>query len=195
MESVLGFQSAEQAQAMLQQVFRVLRPGRRFVANEAVWREEVSMAKVRNIYEASISDFGVCQASQQGWHVHDWLNLMEQTGFTVIEAPLLSNLLPEYSDEIPQTVALSDRFTQRHRLRKYLIPRLAWQQWQYRRRLARHQVDGQWIEGRRPGCHRQAGELVEKFSWRRYAVTHQPLCFVEPGLYLQILLQEPFPEF
>ncbi|NJN55547.1 MAG: hypothetical protein HC804_12800, partial [Anaerolineae bacterium] len=58
------------------------------MANEAIWRPEVTAQQARTIYAASMADFGVCQASQQAWNVQDWLALMQQTGFTVINAPL-----------------------------------------------------------------------------------------------------------
>ncbi len=148
MESVLGFQTAVHARMMLQQIFRVLRPGGRFVANEAIWRADVSAEQARMIYQASITDFGVCQASEQAWHLHDWLTLMQQTGFKIVDAPLLNQVLPADNDKIPPAVALSDRFTRRHRARRFLSPRMVWQNWQYRRRLTHHRDDGQWIEAR-----------------------------------------------
>ncbi len=38
-ESVLGFQDEAAVKAILAEVFRVLKPGGRYVANEAIWRD------------------------------------------------------------------------------------------------------------------------------------------------------------
>jgi ubiquinone/menaquinone biosynthesis C-methylase UbiE len=72
-ESVLGFQGEADAQAMLAQIWRVLRPGGRYVANEAIWKRSTTPGQVATIYEASFRDFGLAQASEQAWNVDDWL--------------------------------------------------------------------------------------------------------------------------
>ena len=41
-ESVLGFQDEAGTEALLSEICRVLKPGGRFVANEAIWRAGVS---------------------------------------------------------------------------------------------------------------------------------------------------------
>jgi ubiquinone/menaquinone biosynthesis C-methylase UbiE len=151
-ESVLGFQTAVTATAMLRQIFRLLKPGGRYVANEAIWKTAVSVDQAAAIYAACMADFGICQASAQPWHVHDWLGVMQQTGFVVIAADLLERAITQEPEGAngrdSHTRHRSDQFSQRARLRRWLHPRLAWQSLVYRRRLARHRNDGQWIESR-----------------------------------------------
>ncbi|MBX3055087.1 MAG: methyltransferase domain-containing protein [Anaerolineae bacterium] len=141
-ESVLGFQPEATAQAMLRQIFRVLKPNGRYVANEAIWRAGVSPARAAAIYAACMADFGICQASPQAWGLAEWLQLMRQTGFQVAAADLLEEVIAgEVADAIPDANRLS-------RWRRLAHPRLAWQSLVYRRRLARHRDDGQWLESR-----------------------------------------------
>lgn len=141
-ESVLGFQPEAAAQAMLRQIFRVLKPDGRYVANEAIWRASVSPARVAAIYAACMADFGICQASPQPWGLDAWLCLMQQTGFQVAAADLLEEVV---------TGAAADAISDANRLnrwRRLAHPLLAWQSLVYRRRLARHRDDGQWLESR-----------------------------------------------
>lgn len=151
-ESVLGFQAAAAAAAMLRQIYRVLKPGGRYVANEAIWKTAVSPERAAAIYTTCVADFGICQASEQPWHVDDWLAVMQQAGFAMITADLLSQVVsPEKeagNGRDPHTIRLSDQLTRRARLRRWYHPRLAWKSLVYRRRLARHRDDGCWIESR-----------------------------------------------
>jgi SAM-dependent methyltransferase len=82
-ESVLGFQAPEAARLMLAEVRRILRPGGRFVANEAVWRSGTGADTVSTIYESSLRDFGLAQSSEGGWTVEDWLRCIEEARFQV----------------------------------------------------------------------------------------------------------------
>ncbi len=151
-ESVLGFQAAPAAEAMLAEIFRVLRPGGRYVANEAIWKATTSSRQVADVHAACLTDFGLSQASEQAWSEKDWLGLMTGVGLRPVSSRLLDELLEE--DEIagptpiPEAIRNSDRLTRLHRLGRLLSPRLAWRSWLYRRRIARHREDGRLIEGR-----------------------------------------------
>jgi SAM-dependent methyltransferase len=89
--SVLGFQNTAIAEDMLAEIFRALKPGGLFVANEAIWKQGVSQAIVETIHDKSLDDFGVSPASQQAWSVEQWLNVMEEAGFAVISAELVES--------------------------------------------------------------------------------------------------------
>jgi hypothetical protein len=151
-ESALGFQTEENAQIMLRHIFRVLKPGGRYVANEAIWKAGVSAPQAAAIYAACMADFGICQASEQAWGLDEWLHLMQQTGFYAMAADLLdSSPIDEQqagNGRLPRPIIISDWLTKLYRFRRLIHPRLAWQSLAYRRRLARHQSDGQWLESR-----------------------------------------------
>jgi ubiquinone/menaquinone biosynthesis C-methylase UbiE len=66
-ESVLGFQDGPLAEGMLAEIFRTLKPGGLYVANEAIWKQSVSQMIVDTIHDTSMDDFGLCQASPQAW--------------------------------------------------------------------------------------------------------------------------------
>ena len=72
-KSVLGFQDEAAARRKYYgEIARVLRPGGRYVANEAIWRPGVPTATVAAIYAAGVRDFGLCQASPQNWALDEW---------------------------------------------------------------------------------------------------------------------------
>src|SRR5207249_7452994 len=53
-ESVLGIQDEAGAAAMLGEIFRVLKPGGRYVANEAIWRTGVPAERVASVNAACL---------------------------------------------------------------------------------------------------------------------------------------------
>lgn len=133
MESVIGFQDGPTARQMLAEIYRVLRPGGRLAANEAVWRPEVSAAAVARINAACEADFGLRQAAAEAWTVVEWRALLTETGFRVQAATLLTELPAQ-----PAAPAIG----------RIWSPSLWWQRWRYRRRLRAHQADGAAIEAR-----------------------------------------------
>jgi len=151
-ESVLGYQEAKSAGAMLREIRRVLKPGRRYVANEAIWKREIDPATAAAIHYAGVADFGLSQASPQAWSVDEWISLMEDSGFNLQAADLLHEkaeaLPPTRLRDRPWQLHLSATLTALFRLRGWLIPRLLRQKWRYRRRLARHTEDGHYLESR-----------------------------------------------
>lgn len=148
-ESVLGFQNMADAQAMLAHIFRVLKKGGLYVANEAIWKQGVAPERVAAIYAACIADFGICQASEQPWNLDDWLNLARSIGFTVVDAGLLEDRLgPPVADPLPWRQRLADGLTWFYRARGRLSPRVRRQQAAYRRRLEAHREDGRYMESR-----------------------------------------------
>jgi len=60
------------------EIFRVLKPGARFVANEAVWRAGVSAERVAAVNAACLADFGVRQASAEPWALPDYRRLSQK---------------------------------------------------------------------------------------------------------------------
>lgn len=158
-ESVLGFQDECRAEDMLDEIFRSLRPGGLYVANEAIWKPGVSQVTVDAIHDTSIEDFGLCQASPQAWSLEPWLNMIRQAGFFVLSAHLLA---PTVADPLisPQpslsTLSMKQRllrlrmecFSAFYRLRRYWKSRLRRASRTYDKRLQKHRQDGQFIEAR-----------------------------------------------
>lgn len=150
-ESVLGFQDEAHARGMLAEVYRVLRPGGRYVANEAVWRAGASPQAVSQLVAAGIADFGVAVASPQPWADLDWLRVMGEVGFRdgatyplparggrVSRAPFLHSL----------RLALAALPTVAGMARARLLPSLAARRLMYRRRFGRRWPPGAEIEAR-----------------------------------------------
>jgi ubiquinone/menaquinone biosynthesis C-methylase UbiE len=148
-ESVLGFQDAVSARMLLAEVFRVLRPGGRYVANEAVWKPSVSDDVVASVYRTCLADFGLCQSSEQNWSLEDWLHAMRAAGFQIVSADRLAGCEANRGRPrgLLQTRLLPSRiFTAYYRIKTAFSPRLMRRRVTYRRRLRRHTGDGQLIE-------------------------------------------------
>lgn len=133
MESVIGFQDGLTARRMLAEVYRVLRPGGRLAANEAVWRPAVAPAVIERINAACEADFGLRQASAEPWTVVEWRTLLVQAGFDVQATTLLTGLPARGS-----APGIGRRWS----------PAMLWQRWRYGRRLRAHRADGVAIEAR-----------------------------------------------
>jgi SAM-dependent methyltransferase len=149
-ESVLGFRDEEGLKTILAEIFRVLKPGGRFVANEAVWRAGVSAERVAAVNAACVADFGVRQASAEPWAVADWLELMRDVGFRVLKANTVKESVAQGSEnQRPGARALlSAALTQYYRLRGYFRPGMREARADYRRLSQKHRLDGLLIEPR-----------------------------------------------
>jgi SAM-dependent methyltransferase len=164
-ESVLGFQDAASAEVLLAEIFRVLVPGGRYVANEAVWKPAVPDDLIASVYSSCQADFGLCHASAQNWPAQKWCNVMEAAGFAVLSAETLDGLAgqtpagqctenerpaPDPSAGLdPQLRLLLSRLvTLAYRGRASLSPRVELRRLSYRRRLRSHRADGSLIESR-----------------------------------------------
>ena len=151
-ESVLGFQNATNAEAMLTQIFRVLKPGGRYVANEAIWRPEVSGEVAAAIYATCVADFGICQTSEQPWLLDDWLGLARAVGFRVVTADILEDQVAQTGHMAREPIVwrqlLADSLTWYYRATGRLNWRLKQQRAEYRRRLEAHREDGRYMESR-----------------------------------------------
>jgi len=147
-ESVLGFQNAGSARGMLGEIRRVLQPGGRYVANEAVWKRGIDPAGAAAVYAAAVADFGSGPASPQLWTIDDWTRVMEEAGFSVERAVPLAEQPGGITEaaQRPWRLQLSTMLTAVYRLRGLLQPRLLRQRTRYRRLLAHHAGDGRAIE-------------------------------------------------
>lgn len=151
-ESVLGYQDARTAGAMLCEIRRVLKPSGRYVANEAIWKRGTEPAIVTAVHSAAVLDFGSSPASPQPWAVDEWTRAMEEAGFRVQVADLLAERVATTTDVAPTKhpwrMQLSTMLTALYWLRSFLTPRVLRQKWHFRRRLAQHADDGRYLESR-----------------------------------------------
>jgi ubiquinone/menaquinone biosynthesis C-methylase UbiE len=150
-ESVLGMQDAEGARALLNEICRVVRPGGRYVANEAIWREGVPSETIASINAGCLRDFGLRMASDAPWSLPDWLQVMQEAGFRVLSAELISEQIAGRQYPVANTeyrAILSAAVTRSYWLRGLLTPRARMARARYRRLNDRHREDGQYIEPR-----------------------------------------------
>ncbi len=142
-ESVLGYQDARTATAMLREIHRVLAPGGRYVGNEALWKEGVPEETVARLNERCIRDFGLRQAPEHPWTSRDWVRLMEEAGFRVRAAEPAGD--PDPGGPAPHLSALAGSLDLYRRARSLVSPPLIARRWRYRRLLRAHRSDGRWI--------------------------------------------------
>jgi ubiquinone/menaquinone biosynthesis C-methylase UbiE len=157
-ESVLGLASAEQAQTFLREIFRVLKPGGRYIANEAIWKPGVDAATAAALHAAELRDFGVGQASPQSWSLSDWTAAMSTAGFAIEATPQLTpEFLAEHAARHPaprrslraaQALARARLVTWGYRGLSSLRAEHRRAQQIYRRHEQAHQEDGRALEGR-----------------------------------------------
>jgi SAM-dependent methyltransferase len=151
-ESVLGFQDAAAARRMLGEIGRVLRPGGRYVANEAIWRQGVPDATVAAITVATARDFGSGQASPQNWALDEWRVAMQAAGFEICSADTLEAYAARSGPPRPVRpslrLLLSHLVTWLYRVRGYSSLRVIRRERRYRRLLQAHRAEGQYIEAR-----------------------------------------------
>jgi len=151
-ESVIGFQDTFVIQSMLREIYRVLKPGGLYVANEAIWKQPVKAETVAALNQACLADFGLRQASEAAWGISDWLQAFSQANFYVISAQLLeeeSGPSVSASWRKPCLGLTSSRaLSAVYELKGFLAPTLLAQKRRYARLLKRHRRDGEYIEGR-----------------------------------------------
>jgi SAM-dependent methyltransferase len=140
-ESTLGIQNDPDLRASLAETFRVLKPGGRFVANEAVWKSHVSQATVNAVNQRTECDFGLRQASERAWSVDRWLEEIRRVGFE----PLTWSLI-EARPHGMRTELSAGRWLRR--LRILASRETGRRHAAYRRRLAEHRGDAALVEAR-----------------------------------------------
>lgn len=151
-ESVLGFQDASIACALLAEIHRVLKPGGLYAANEAVWKRGTPEETVQAVNAACLRDFGLRAASECAWSVDDWLRLMHEAGFRVLSADSLDERTQNAAQcrAAPSSLGLtlSHALTLGYKVRARFVPRLMRQRARYRRLVAQPRAEGPHQEAR-----------------------------------------------
>ncbi len=151
-ESVLGFQDVSSAKIMLSEIFRVLKTGGLYVANEAIWKMSTPEEKVFSINRFCEADFGLRQASECAWYVEDWLKLMRSIGFKIVSADRIEDKRSKdhvmHIKRLLWRLFVSNMLTKYYQLKSFFIPALIFQRGRYRKRLKVHRSYGKYIEAR-----------------------------------------------
>jgi hypothetical protein len=131
-------------------------PGGRFVLNEAVWKAGTAPDTVAAIHERSLADFGLAQASEQGWTLHDWLDCMRAVGFVILASDPLQGDGTVRRAAAPRPFAAafarsrsrasSGAVTLLYRARAWFSPTVRRAASEYRKRVRRHDGEGRHIE-------------------------------------------------
>jgi SAM-dependent methyltransferase len=154
-ESVLGFQPPGAARALFAEIFRVLKSGGRFVANEAVWKPGTPLETASSLHASEESDFGLGQACAAGWSIAEWSRCAREAGFAVESSERLGaspsgtasdargGLIGRWRAKVASRVV-----TLFYATRGLLSGELRRERLEYRARLARHEQDGMHVEAR-----------------------------------------------
>jgi hypothetical protein len=78
---VLGILDAAAIAHLLADVARVLAPGGRFIAGDAIWRDGTTAADAEAVNVRCVRDFGLRQATAEPWAAADWLAAARAAGF------------------------------------------------------------------------------------------------------------------
>lgn len=92
-ESVVAFQEEERIGRLLAETRRVLRPGGRFVLNEAIWRPGISQDRASRIHAEGVLHFGTFQTGERARDAEGWRALFATAGFEVGEDQSLETAL------------------------------------------------------------------------------------------------------
>jgi SAM-dependent methyltransferase len=117
-ESVVALLDAER---VLAECIRVLRPGGLLAFNERIWRPGVSQAQADEINAYSLRAFGIPAATRAPLDHAGWVRLLQAAGFADVRAEPLRSVVPHG----PQPAARRQQLARR--LRQLRHPRTALQ--------------------------------------------------------------------
>lgn len=145
-ESVLAIAETDILPILLKEIYRVLKPGARFIALDAIWKEGTEPDLIQRINQQCRNDFGIMQSLHKPATCKEWTDTFTQTGFSVIHSQQITNAdLSEIACQ--KTNPLSNKFTKRKQLLSWFNPFL----WYYRiwvviRLKTKHRHDGDRLE-------------------------------------------------
>lgn len=141
-ESVIGFQPAESFQLMLSEIYRVLKKGGRYIANEALWKDGVSNDIIENISGISNKDFGLAQASPDNITLNIFKHFAHTIGFEVKEICLLDNAVNNTAIENNKN---SNKFTRSKKNKSLFSPFHLFNEIKYYFKIKKHKGLGKYI--------------------------------------------------
>lgn len=149
-ESVLGFQTEEAVRKLVKEIYRVLKKGGLFAANDAIWKKNTSKEDIERINNSCIEDFGLSQASEQHWSLDNWNDLYTEAGFEILSNDLINNLPGKSKSKYPLNfkVNLSGLITQYYSAVILFSLNKRRESKNFNKLLAKHADDGKYIESR-----------------------------------------------
>jgi ubiquinone/menaquinone biosynthesis C-methylase UbiE len=136
-ESVLGFQDNDDLNLLIAEIIRVLKPGGRFAANDAVWKKGLNPELVAKINDECLKDFGMRHASQNYWDFEDWENFYMKNGFEILSSEL-----------IPEEVKSKNNGNEKQSGWDLINPFIVFQDLSYRNKIRKHRNDKDYVEAR-----------------------------------------------
>lgn len=89
-ESVLAIQSLKEFDIIMKEIYRVLKKGGLFLANESIWKENISTNTINGINNTMFSKFGLIQAGKEN-NKKNWEKLLVKCKFDIKQFKLLSS--------------------------------------------------------------------------------------------------------
>lgn len=91
-ESVLAIQGSDTLRPLVREIGRVVKPRGRVLINETVWMEETPRHLAEEINQRAAELAGLIQAVEAPFDVHDWVELFETSGLSLIRKQRLDDL-------------------------------------------------------------------------------------------------------
>ncbi|RPI16270.1 MAG: class I SAM-dependent methyltransferase [Ignavibacteriae bacterium] len=91
-ESVIGFQDINNFNFMLHEIYRILKKDGVFIANEALWKENVNDDVIRKYSVISEKYFGLSHASSSNLNLSYFIETAKSAGFEICETIDLSKI-------------------------------------------------------------------------------------------------------
>lgn len=91
-ESALCFHDQPDANFLLNEIFRVLKHGGKYIANEAIWKDGVSLEAIRQVNDNALANFGLGPSTGHFFFLEDWKKQFAKTGFECISSELIEDL-------------------------------------------------------------------------------------------------------
>jgi len=118
-ESVLAIQGSDTLLPLVREIGRVVKPMGRALINETVWMEETPRHLAEEINQRATESAGLIQAVVAPFDVHDWVELFEKSGLSLIRKQRLDDLESDNAlkPECRSLIIRSRAFTAWRRLR------------------------------------------------------------------------------
>lgn len=93
-ESVLGIAGEECIPVLIGEISRVLKPGGKFICNDAIWNSNASREEIKYLTDLGRRDFGVSVCASYPAYLEEWLTAYEQAGLKVLNIHPLDTITP-----------------------------------------------------------------------------------------------------
>lgn len=148
-ESVIGFQKEPDIKFILDEIYRILKSGGKFIANEAIWKKNAPQDTIRNICDNSVEEFGLPPSTEKPFGLDEWFQLFSSCNFEVLSYEDLNELcIEKIRIERNFRIMLSDLFTKLTQFKNLFNISYLRERRRYKVLLKKHQEDGKFLESR-----------------------------------------------